>query len=128
MIQDLDTKTAASKGYSKIAPVTRVRLGEDGEEGGYQGHLPAPGGDHVDAHEGDAELQRGKRDDVGEFILKHQTLQSLTQKGACCEAKSKEPPKKPIRPRTKVDDWSYSMTRRRRLGASCGTSPPLIAS
>ena len=31
--------------YSEIAPISRVRLCEDGEEGRYQGHLPAPGGD-----------------------------------------------------------------------------------
>ena len=30
---------------SEIAPISRIRLCEDGEEGGDQGHLPAPGRD-----------------------------------------------------------------------------------
>ena len=34
--------------YLEIAPVGRVRLCEDGEEGGYQGNLPAPGADDAD--------------------------------------------------------------------------------
>ena len=34
--------------YSEIAPISRVRLCEDGEEDGYQGDLPAPGRDDGD--------------------------------------------------------------------------------
>ena len=43
-------KTAQSiqQADEDIVPGSRVRLCEDGEEGGDQGHLPAPGEDHAE--------------------------------------------------------------------------------